>query len=74
MPKSQKLHGAEGALNAYQRAGYDNRRAYLQSLTDDYPAEAVFLLADIFGPSEDFDGLISALEDGDAGGDYEGLD
>ena len=49
----------------YREYGYDDRDDYLRSLADDYgvPEEAVQALADILGPDEDFDGLISNLED-----------
>jgi len=50
-------------MNDYQAEGFANRREYLESLTEDYPRDAVFALASILGPSEDFDGLITALED-----------
>jgi hypothetical protein len=51
--------------NIYQERGYANRREYLESLADEYdvPVETVFALASMLGKSEDFDGLISALED-----------
>jgi len=51
-------------LNIYQQNGYDSRDDYLQCLADDYgvPLETVYSLADIM-PGEEFDGLISALED-----------
>ena len=49
--------------NPYTANGYASRRDYLESLTDEYPADMVFALADILGPGEDFDGLITALED-----------
>ena len=54
--------------SAYADAGFESRAAYLKSLTDEYPAQIVYLLADLFGPSEDFDGLINELED------YEAID
>ena len=49
----------------YQENGYKNRRDYLQCLSEDYgvPLETVQSLADILGENEDFDGLVSALED-----------
>lgn len=50
-------------MNAYQIAGYKNRREYLESLCEDYPREAVYGIASILGPDEDFDGLITSLED-----------
>jgi len=49
--------------NPYKNAGFENRQEYLDSLAEDYPAEIVHALADILGPGEDFDGLVTALED-----------
>jgi len=51
-------------LNIYQQNGYDSRDDYLQCLADDYnlPLEFVYNLADML-EGEEFDGLISALED-----------
>ena len=53
------------AQNEYTEAGYANRREYLESLADDYGihVSTVFTLASILGRSEDFDGLVCALED-----------
>lgn len=41
------------------------RRQYLEGLAADYgiPEETVFAVADILGPNEDYDGLISMLDD-----------
>ena len=52
-------------LNIYQENGYDNRYDYLKSLADDYdiPYMIVKEAADMLGEDEDFDGLISSLED-----------
>lgn len=52
-------------LNIYQEHGYNSRKDYLQCLAEDYnvPLEVVYSLASMLGPSEDFDGLITALED-----------
>jgi hypothetical protein len=47
----------------YQDAGYKNRADYLKSLKREYPADAVEALSDMLGPSEDFDGLVTSLED-----------
>lgn len=49
----------------YQENGFENRRAYLSSLADEYGVElgTVLILAHTFGPSEDFDGLVSFLKD-----------
>jgi len=50
-------------LNPYTNNGYENRSDYLESLCEEYPRETVYALADILGPSEDFDGLVTSLED-----------
>ena len=51
--------------NVYKENGFENRKEYLKSLSEDYGIdfETVEALADMLGESEDFDGLISALED-----------
>lgn len=52
-------------MSVYQNHGYKDRNEYLQCLAEDYgiDLETVILLADILGENEDFDGLVSALED-----------
>lgn len=50
-------------MNDYTAHGYANRRDYLEGLCDEYPRNIVYALADLLGPSEDFDGLVTALED-----------
>lgn len=50
-------------MNEYQSQGFANRRAYLESLCAEYPRSIVFALASVLPPSEDFDGLLTALED-----------
>lgn len=52
-------------MSSYENEGFANRQEYLVFLANDYGLEEedVFLMADILGPSEDFDGLISMLED-----------
>ena len=52
-------------LDIYKRNGYKNRSNYLQMLAEDYdvPLDVVEELADLLGPSEDFDGLIAEMED-----------
>ena len=52
-------------MTAYQRNGYQDRTDYLTSVADDYgiDEDVVSALADVLGESEDFDGLISMLED-----------
>ena len=51
--------------DVYQENGYKNRTEYLWSLTEDHQVskETVHLYSDLMGPSEDFDGLVSALEE-----------
>jgi len=45
--------------------GFESRRAYLDSLADDYGIDraTVYMMADLLGPDEDFDGLATSLED-----------
>lgn len=43
-----------------------DREDYLSSIAEDYGLDleqVVRLIADLLGPTEDFDGLVSALED-----------
>lgn len=49
----------------YQENGFTNRKEYLESLCDDFGVdlETVLALAGILGSSEDFDGLVTHLED-----------
>ena len=51
--------------NIYQEKGYKNREDYLECLAEDYyvPLDTVYALASMLGEDEDFDGLISSLED-----------
>ena len=51
--------------NIYQENGYKNRREYLQAMSEEFdvPMDAVLCLAEILGEGEDFDGLVSSLED-----------
>ena len=52
-------------MNIYMEEGYQNRRHYLECLSEDMgiSKETVFMTASILGSSEDFDGLITTLED-----------
>ncbi len=52
-------------MTIYQQEGYRNRRHYLQCLAEDYnvPITVVWAIAGMLGPSEDFDGLVTELED-----------
>lgn len=55
-------------MNVYQENGYESREDYLQAMADEYdcPIEIVKELAFILGENEDFDGLISSLQDYEA--------
>lgn len=51
--------------NPYRAAGYENRADYLASIADDFEMglDTVLMVADLLGPNEDFDGLVTMLED-----------
>lgn len=54
------------STNVYKANGFEDREDYLSCLAEAYglPLEEVVRpLAELLGPSEDFDGLVSALED-----------
>ena len=52
-------------MNVYIDNGYTSRTDYLQCLSEDYgiPLDTVLALADLLGESEDFDGLLTSLDD-----------
>lgn len=52
-------------MNIYQEHGFNNREDYLKDLAEGYDVDydTVKFLADLLGESEDFDGLITSLED-----------
>ena len=52
-------------LERYQQDGYDNRYDYLVGLADDYGVDldVVVLIAELLGGDEDFDGLVSMVQD-----------
>lgn len=52
-------------MTVYQEQGYENRRSYLRGLADELGVDTatVFMMADLLGESEDFDGLVTSLED-----------
>lgn len=60
-------------MNAYEREGYANRKEYLDALAEqfDLPAHVVYTAAGLLGQNEDFDGLISTLEDESMSGRWE---
>lgn len=49
----------------YEDNGYTCRAQYLECLAEDngVPLETVQAIADVLGPNEDFDGLVTCLED-----------
>ena len=51
--------------NQWQENGYTGRRQYLNELANDFgvPYTRVMVLANTLGPAEDFDMLVSMLED-----------
>lgn len=51
--------------NVYQENGFANRKEYLKDLADSYGLRLsdIMPLADILGENEDFDGLVTAVED-----------
>lgn len=52
-------------MNLYQQKGFTSRRDYLECIAYDYGFDisVVFALASVLGSNEDFDGLLSALDD-----------
>jgi hypothetical protein len=57
----------------YVEKGYKNRRDYLHNLAEDYCVEYCYVasLAEVLGPDEDFDGLVSSIQDFSEMQDYE---
>ena len=56
-------------IERYQVDGAIDRFGYLESLADNHGVEfdVVLTLVDVLGPEEDFDGLVTSLEDFAAG-------
>jgi len=54
-------------MDAYTENGYASRRDYLDTLAEDFDIDrdTVYMMADLLGPTEDFDGLVTGLEDFD---------
>ena len=51
--------------NIYQKNGYEDREDYLRELADmsGIDFSTVSMIADMLGASEDFDSLVTSLED-----------
>jgi hypothetical protein len=62
----------ENVMSIYKQHGFDSRKAYLISIAEDYGIQesAVFLLSQMLGAGEDFDGLISHLNDLEFTGEF----
>jgi hypothetical protein len=56
----------------YQDNGFADREAYLDSLREEY-GDLVDVLTSILPASEDFDGLVTGLEDAMDSGEYDEL-
>jgi len=52
-------------VDQYRELGYASREDYLECLAEEYGVdpEIVETLADLLGPNEDFDGLVTMLQD-----------
>jgi len=52
-------------MNIYTDNGFKDRKSYLSSLAEDYGVsiQNIIKIAELLGSSEDFDGLISILND-----------
>ena len=52
-------------MNIYQANGFESRRDYMEHLADENGVELshVLAMADMLGPDEDFDGLVTMVED-----------
>jgi hypothetical protein len=59
-------------VNPYLENGYANRREYLKGLADNFGVDffTVIALAEALGPNEDFDGLVTEIEDIESMGCY----
>lgn len=67
---SNSLHGTDAEVIAkqakiYKRKGYANRAEYLQGLAEEngVDLDVVLAVSSVLGPYEDFDGLVSMVED-----------
>ena len=52
-------------MNVYTENGFESRRDYLTQLAREFsvPFDVVAMMAGLLGPNEDFDGLVTSLED-----------
>ena len=63
--KTVQRHQEIKEPGVYRLHGYRGRRDYLRTLAEDndWPLDTVLMAASMLGQSEDFDGLITHLED-----------
>jgi hypothetical protein len=59
-------------MSVYTDNGYADRKEYLDELREEY-GDLVDILTGVLPSSEDFDGLVTALEDAMDSGEYEDL-
>jgi hypothetical protein len=59
-------------MSIYTNNGYENRKEYLNELREEY-GDLVDILTSVLPSSEDYDGLVTALEDAVESGEYEDL-
>jgi hypothetical protein len=59
-------------MSVYTDNGYADRKEYLNELREEY-GDLVNILIGVLPSSEDFDGLVTALEDAMDSGEYEDL-
>ena len=59
-------------MSVYTENGYADRADYLDSLREEYGG-LVDVLITVLPPSEDFDGLVTGLEDAMDSGEYDDL-
>ncbi len=52
-------------MDTYKDHGYNNRGDYLKSLANQYGVDLGFVIevSDLLGPNEDFDGLVTSIQD-----------
>lgn len=52
-------------MSVYTENGYESRKDYLRTLAGDFDVDisTVYALANALGSGEDFDGLVTTLED-----------
>lgn len=59
-------------MSIYEDQGYEDRKDYLQCLAEENEVDfrTVEALADLLGESEDFDGLVTSVQDAAMMGDF----